>query len=135
MFACTACGTGGAAQPAAVDLGTPFSLRAGGSAQTRDAVLRVGFDAVIGDSRCPKGQQCVWAGDASVQVWVQQGSGPRETRVLHTAPGDGQAARVWGHELRLVRVEPMPAAGRTTASGDYTATLLLSRGSTLAAER
>ena len=102
-------------------------LRAGESANTEAAGLRVGFVGVSSDSRCPKGERCVWAGDAVVQVWLQRGAEPRESLELHVAPGDGQAAQALGHELRLVRLDPYPVSGRPIAQRDYVATLMLVR--------
>ena len=69
----TACSVADPAQPVYFELEKNFSLRAGESAQTRDGALRIGFDGVTADSRCPKGEQCVRAGEVSVRVWVQQG--------------------------------------------------------------
>ncbi len=109
--------------------GREFSLRAGESANTEAGGLRVGFDGVSADSRCPKGERCVWAGDAVVQVWLQRGAEPRERLELHAAPGNGQAAQAMGHELRLVRLDPYPVSGRPIAQRDYVATLTLVRSS------
>ena len=134
-LAWTACSMAGPARPVHIELGKNFSLRPGESAQISDGDLRVGFEAVTADSRCPKGEQCVWAGDATVQVWLQQGFGPRATRQLHAAPGAAQAASALGHELRLVRLDPHPVSGKAVAKPDHVATLTLSRGSAAEAER
>ena len=129
----TACSAAG--PPLLIEAGKPFNLRAGESAQTSDQALRVGFDGVTADSRCPKGEQCVSAGDAIARVWLQQGFVPRETRNLHTAPGSVQRANAFGHELRLVQLDPAPISGRTIDKSHYIATLTLTRGSTDAPDR
>ncbi|MEO8739736.1 MAG: hypothetical protein ABI537_08540 [Casimicrobiaceae bacterium] len=134
-LALTGCGMADSAQRAYIELGRNFILRTGESAPTREEALRVGFDGVTADSRCPKGEQCIWAGDATARVWVQQGSGPRETRDLHAASGAAQAVTVPGYELRLVRLDPYPVSGKSIASADYTATLMLSRTSTAESDR
>lgn len=119
-----------------MEVGKDFSLKVGASAQTADAALQIGFEAVTGDSRCPKGEQCIRAGDATVRIWVQQGSGPRQSRELRTAPGPGQAVRVrQDRELRLLRLEPYPVTGRSIAAADYVATFALSHGSGLDPDR
>jgi hypothetical protein len=123
-----ACSMAGPALPGVVDPGKHFSLKSGESVQTRDKALRIGFETVSADSRCPKGEMCVWAGDATVHVWLQQGSGPRQTRELHTAPGARQSARVLNVEVRLVRLEPYPVTGKPIAAPDYVATLTLNIG-------
>jgi hypothetical protein len=113
-----------APEPAAlIEQGKTFSLKAGESARTGDGTWRIGFDGVAGDSRCPKGVQCVWAGDATVRIWLQRGTGPREARELHTATTTGGGAP--GPGVRLVRLDPTPVAGKAIAPADYIATLTL----------
>jgi hypothetical protein len=112
-----------------IEPGRPFSLKPGAWAQSADGALRVGFEGVASDSRCPKGVQCMWAGDAVVRVWLQQGSGARQPRELHTAPGPGQATGVPGAEVVLVGLAPYPVAGRSVVASTYVATLTLGAGS------
>ena len=134
-LAWTACSMAGPARPVPIEPGKDFSLKAGESAQTPDGSLQVGFDGVTADSRCPKGTQCVWAGDATARVWLQQGPGPKQMHELRAAAGAAQAVRVLGHELRLLRLDPYPVSGRPIAQGDYVATLSLSRSPTADPER
>lgn len=136
-FAWTACSTAVPAGDGAVriELGQSFSLRVGEVAQTADGGLRVGFEGVSADSRCPKGEQCVWAGDAVARVWLQQGTGPRAVGELHTAQGAPQTLRLQGLELRLLRLDPYPVSGRTVAPGAHVATLSLIRGSSTEPDR
>lgn len=119
---CAAGCAAGADQPLRIEAGKPFSLRAGQSAQTGDGALRIGFEGVGADSRCPKGERCVWAGDATVRVWLQRGAGARVRLELHTAPG---MARAEPAPVRLVGLEPVPVTGTVLAPGDYVATLAL----------
>jgi hypothetical protein len=123
----TACTLAGPAAPS-FEMGKNLSLRVGESAQARSGDLRVGFVGVSSDSRCPKGVQCVWAGDATVQVWLQQGSGPREVRELHTAAGRAQSATALGHVVQLVSLEPYPVANQAIKPSDYVATITLTPG-------
>lgn len=132
-LACTACST---AQPdpapgvaLGVTLGQPFTLPVGATARLDNSALRVGFTSVSSDSRCPKGTQCVWAGDAVAQVWLQRGADARQPLALHTAAGAGQSAQALGHGLRLLQLAPEPVANRPTAPADYTITLVLSLAS------
>ena len=125
-FLWTACSTAQPEQVVRVGIGQPFTLTVGAAAQLTGVDLKVGFTGVSSDSRCPKGEQCVWAGDAVVQVWMQRGSDPRQALVLHTVAGAGQAAQALGHELRLVRVSPEAVAARPILPADYAVTLVLS---------
>ena len=130
----TACSVAGPTASPPIESGKPFSLRVGDTVQSASDGLRIGFDGVSADSRCPKGEQCVWAGDAILRVWLQQGSGPRLTRDLHAAPRAGQAAVALGHELRLVRLDPYPISGKVIAARDYVATLTLTPARSAAAD-
>ena len=131
----TACTPAGSAQPVPIELGRAFSLSPGQVGQLADGTLRVGFTGVSADSRCPRGEQCVWAGDATVQVWLQGASGPKHTYELGAMPGPAQATSALDHELRLVRLDPYPVGGTASASGSYVATLTLNRTPTPAFKR
>lgn len=122
----TACSTAQPEQTMRVTIGRPFTLTVGAVAQLDNSEVRVGFTGVSSDSRCPKGEQCVWAGDAVVQVWMHRGSDPRQLLVLHTAPSAAQAAQALGHELRLLGVTPEAVAARPIRPADYGVTLKLS---------
>ena len=123
IVALLACSAVSPAPPVRAGPGQPFSLRVGESARTDDGALVIGFEGVTADSRCPKGERCVWAGDATVRVWLQQGGGPRLTHELHTASNTPHAENAPSHGLRLVRLDPVPITGRAIAQGDYVATL------------
>lgn len=126
-LACAACSLAGpTSPPVPIEPGRPFSLRVGQTGQTRDAGLRIGFEGVSADSRCPQGERCVWAGEAVLRVWLQQGSASRQLHELHSAPGAAPPLLVAGQELRVLRLDPYPVSGRTIAPGDYVATLQLS---------
>ena len=123
----TACSLAGPNASSRIEPGQDFILKPGESALTRDGAFRVGFDRVTADSRCPKGEQCIRAGDATVLVWFQQGSGAKQMRELRGGAGAAQPVQVAGQALRLVRLEPDQVTGKTIATSDYIATLNLAR--------
>jgi hypothetical protein len=108
-----------------IEAGQTFSLRVGETAQTGDGALRIGLEDVGADSRCPKGERCVWAGDATVRIWLQRRGGARERRELHTATGAANGGHAPSPELRLVRLDPVPVTGKVITQRDYVATLAL----------
>lgn len=132
---CAACGAAGPSTPKIIELDRPFALRVSEVATTADAALQIGFDGVPGDSRCPKGEQCVRAGEATLRLWIQRGPGPRTPIELQTAPEDRQRQAVAGHELRLLRLDPSPVTGRGIDAAAYVATLSLTRRPAGAADR
>jgi len=125
LCAAAGCVTAGPERPLRIEAGQTVSLRAGASAQTGDGALRIGFENVSADSRCPKGEQCVWAGDATVRVWLQRRGGTQERIELHTATGLASAGSAPEPGLRLVRLDPTPVTGKVIAQRDYIVTLAL----------
>lgn len=77
----------GCGEPSAVDaaftLGEPFWLALGERSVSADGPTAIRFVAVVGDSRCPEGAMCVWAGEATVDVGVRVAAGDRaQLRVM-----------------------------------------------------
>ena len=62
---------GHATSPNDTPLGRPFDLRAGSSA-VLDGGLKVAFERVPADSRCPLDALCIRAGDATVALTISQ---------------------------------------------------------------
>jgi hypothetical protein len=102
-----------------VAVGKDFTLAPGQSAKLAKDDLTVTFVKVTGDSRCPKGVSCVWAGDATVTV----SSGGTTTYDLHTGRASAQTVKISGHDVKLVGLTPQLQAGSTITPGDYRATL------------
>jgi hypothetical protein len=119
----------GPSEPKSVALGQSFELRVGESARIEAEALQIGFEDVSADSRCPKGDQCTWEGDATVRVWLRTASETRETHELHTSSKEPVAASYRGYGISLLRLDPYPRSGRTIARGAYLATFEVILGS------
>lgn len=107
-----------------VNLDRPFTLSPGSSAVLERENLKIEFDRVVSDSRCPRGAQCITAGEAIVRVWLSKAPAPRERRDLGTAPDAAETAYEM-YRLRLVALEPYPAVNGTIRQSDYAATFLI----------
>jgi hypothetical protein len=110
------------------EAGKPFDLRLGGSVRLPALALRLGFVGVTADSRCPTGEQCIVAGDATVRLWWQRDGGPRETVDLHTDVRAVRSAPVGEVDVTLVDLVPGPVSGKATDRSAYVATLVVGRG-------
>jgi hypothetical protein len=120
--------TGAAQNPQkTVSFGQRFELKVGESARMQSEPLQIGFEDVVSDSRCPKGEQCIRAGNAEIRVWLQKGSDARVTRELRTSEGDDEGTSVASYLLRLEDLAPYPVAGKETAKPDYVASLVVTR--------
>jgi hypothetical protein len=107
---------------AAPRLGDEFTLRAGQSASITELGLWMRFNRVVADSRCPADAMCIWAGDGAVLLEVASLNGDSKEDTLHTNL-DPSSVLLSRAELRLVRLEPYPAASGSIPPGDYIVTL------------
>ena len=110
-----------------VVLGETFRLATGGVAVVRGEDLRIEFERVLSDSRCPRSTQCITEGDAVIRVWLSKPPGGRAGHDLRTSPPATAEARDREYRIRLVDLEPYPQTDRTTRPSGYVATLLVSR--------
>jgi hypothetical protein len=111
-------------QPPAPKRGEPFEVKAGDTQRLSDDKLSVRFDRVTEDSRCPVGVQCVWEGDAVVQLTLERPPAAAEARVLHTSQRFDRETEYAGLIVRLVDLQPEPRKGETIAPEDYRVKLL-----------
>jgi len=84
-------------------------LAVGDSLALSDA-LTMTFEAVVEDSRCPTGTNCIWEGDAVVRVRLDERGTAPATYVLHTSDRYQQAFEHGNVRVRLLEVAPHPAA-------------------------
>jgi hypothetical protein len=129
--ASTAVGVGCAAEPdtgVTAMLGAPFELGVGQAAMIGDEKLEVRFEGVTSDSRCGKGETCVWEGDATVTVVVRLAGAADEQHALHTSTRFPDSVMYRGYSIRLALLSPAPAAGDTPAQADYRAAFEVTRG-------
>jgi uncharacterized Zn finger protein len=113
-----------------VRLNQNFVLRVGQEVTVAEQKLNIKFVSVPEDSRCPKGVNCIWAGNVRVMLQVTKvGSKPFKVE-LSLNPRDfpdGEAANSGNYKIKLVGVEPYPVADQPIKASDYTATLSVSK--------
>lgn len=106
--------------------GAEFQLRTGQTAVLSALALRVTFEAVTEDSRCPAGAECVWEGNARVQVIIEGRGAPLRAVELNTTLEPRQTA-FSGLTLELVKLDPAPRLGSPTRQAQYIATLIVTQ--------
>ena len=106
-----------------VEVGRAFDLRVGEEAAVAGTDVRIRFDGVRQDSRCPTGVQCVWSGDAEAALRITTPAGPTSL-VLHTNV-DPRSANASGHLIRLEALRPHPAEGAAILANEYVVTLIV----------
>ena len=115
--------------------GLVIRLAIGQPAEVAEAGLTFALAAIESDSRCPKGETCVWEGSATVRLTVTGSTGAQDL-VLHTSSRSGPDSAIHdGWTVMLAAVDPYPVAGRAIGQADYVVTLRLTQGDTTAATR
>jgi hypothetical protein len=112
----------GAPEPS---LGRSFDVKATEVATIQG--LRITFEGVSEDSRCPRGVQCVWAGDAAATFTLVKAPAAAEQRTLHTSGRFEQQTEYDTFVVRLEDIKPYPKEGVEIAPRDYLATLVVIR--------
>jgi hypothetical protein len=112
----------------AARVGREFKVGAGRAVTFDAGRLRLKFLRVASDSRCPRGVDCVWAGNAEVLIEVgSKGGRGKMILRLNTNASQERAAedKYLGYTVRLLELTPYPREGRKTKPGEYIATLLV----------
>ena len=104
--------------------GVEFNLAVGKTATLSGSDYRITFNRVTDDSRCPVDVQCVWAGDARIELTVSRNTVPSDTRsVSLTSPNN--EITVGDLRIRFVSLAPTPRQSEPPASRAYVARLLV----------
>lgn len=130
LAACAAVAGEPAAAPAQASLGTPFTLKPGETARIASEQAQVRFERVTADSRCPRGVQCITAGDATVRIHVTLRGQAERALDLQTTPA-GEQTTLGNYLVKLADLVPLPRAGEPVKDADYRATFVV----TIAASR
>ena len=110
-------------QPDRVPKDQPFDLRVGESALTTDD-LRIKFDTVRSDSRCPIDAICVRAGEAVIALTISHAGEIPVGRELDTTPARSSTDYL-NFRITLSELQPYPRSDRQTPLGDYVATFIV----------
>ncbi|HJU41237.1 MAG TPA: hypothetical protein VJ691_00425 [Vicinamibacterales bacterium] len=111
-------------QPDRVPKGEPFDLRIGESALTTDDV-RIRFDAVRSDSRCPMNVLCIRAGEAVIALTLSRVGEIAVGRELDTTPARSSTTFL-NFTITLSSLQPYPRTDRQIRPADYVATFIVS---------
>ena len=100
---------------------------AGETADVQGASIRIRFQGVMGDSRCPADAVCIQGGDALVRIDVLPtgSAGPSVTYDLHT--GSERPVKHGDLTIALVQLIPYPFSSRPISPAEYRATLRITR--------
>jgi len=114
-----------AALQSQAEVGRPFDVK-----PTETVIvdrLRVTFDGVTADSRCPTGADCMWAGDAAAAIAVERPPAAPQRATLHTSGRFVRQIQYEGMTIRLQDVKPYPQEGASIPPDEYRATIVVTR--------
>lgn len=124
-----------------INVGQTFLLKTNQSAILAKTGEVIKFSSISEDSRCPdsdgnKSVACVWAGQVSAVIELNQANNPAVSVKL-TLPGANNSANIpasaitklGNNQLQLLRVEPRMIIDKTINPADYVVTLQITNGS------
>lgn len=123
-----ACASGGVESPTTPAVNEEFTLRPGQAAEVNGTAVRITFDKVTDDSRCPTDVTCIWEGDATVHLKVKT-QADEVTAQVHTNEGGERSRKVAAGDfvVTLLRLEPAPRSTQPIEAGAYRVTLRVGR--------
>jgi hypothetical protein len=92
-------------------LNEEFALAGGQDAVIAGEELRLRFEEVLEDSRCPTQVDCVWTGQARIAIVVQPAGSTPTTVAFSTNPAPDQnvqTAQVGEYVIELISLDPYP---------------------------
>jgi len=98
-----------------------IQIKFGESITLEKGKLRIKFKSLVGDSRCPQGVVCVWAGNAEILLEVS-----KNEIALNTAL-DPKEQVVGDYNIQLRDVIPHPKAGEELKPEDYSIKIIVSK--------
>lgn len=112
-------------QPNEVGLQEFFELKIGQTASIRGESLNITFNGVPQDSRCPEGVECIWTGNAVVDLGLLKGS--EKGSLLLNTHVDPKQGDFLDYTVRLVDLKPLPSADKPVPEEQYRAVLVVSK--------
>ena len=106
--------------------GGGVEIKVGQERKVEGGELRIAFERVAEDSRCPEGVECVWAGNARARFSATDRKGVCVEFDLNTGVEPFEY-RFGEHTIRLAKLAPQRTANRELKPSDYVATVVVSK--------
>jgi hypothetical protein len=85
--------------------------------------LTLKFVVILEDSRCPEGVQCIWAGNARIELAVTRAGEDTTSLELNTNDRYPVEAQYLDYTITLIDLKPYPKAAEQIDIENYTATI------------
>lgn len=91
-----------------------------------DSRIRLTFDSLYGDGRCPIGLYCIWEGNARVHFTLEDKKDGTSEFILNTFSGELTDTTIHGVRIELINLEPYPVVDVDYQPKHYTAIVHIS---------
>ena len=107
-------------------LGAEFTLPLGKTAVIEGENLTFEFVEVTADSRCAKGVECIWAGEAKCRMKITYKG--TESEIIFTQPGEvvNSFGSLSNYNV-MYRLEPYPEINKQIISSDYKLIMIVTK--------
>ena len=79
------------------------------------------------DSRCPVDVQCIWAGDAKIELTISRNGSPDDVKVISLTPPDNETTS-GDLRIRFMGLAPVPRQADSGKARQYVARLVVTQG-------
>ena len=122
----TLAGCAGNSAAVKVGIGETFTIGIDQTAQITDEEMAITFKEIIGDSRCPKGVTCIWAGMASARVTIVYKNDTYTIALNQPGLTSPVTETFFGFTLTY-DIGPYPSAGEEITKKDYRLTVTVTK--------
>ena len=100
-------------------LGEEFSLSVGQTVGISGENLKITFDEVLQDSRCPAGAECIWEGVATCQIHIVLDDITYNIELAQPGLSDEYVSEAYKGYHFSFKVEPYPELDKEIATSEY----------------
>jgi hypothetical protein len=104
-----------------------FKIKYGQELTVKGEDLKIKFDSLLDDSRCPTDVKCVWEGDAKILISVRRARAKESHLELHTNQNFTRAGKYQKYTIKLIALDPYPRTRFQGKQSEYVATLLIKK--------
>jgi len=119
-------GCAGNAAAVKAALGEAFAVGIGQTAEISGEDMKITFKEMVGDSRCPTGVTCIWAGVASASVTIVY-KGTTYSLALNQPGHTSPVKETFFDYTFSFDISPYPAANQEIAKKDYRLNMTVSK--------
>lgn len=109
-----------------VQFDAPFKMTQKKGVKFENDDLKILFNTVSEDSRCPEGTTCVWEGEVKVKLTIKSKSGSEQVEIVRKGKQQENAIhKIGAHTIYLMAVNPYPKSEQKIAQEDYKITMVV----------